>query len=121
MANINERVAEFIENMSDDDQIQLHNNYVQDISAEDGISQMSDLDELCEGQTPTEIIQSLSKDFSTSHSYVYFDGAGKLNSFNRTSDDNSPISISDLTNWIVRNDYFHELEYYGFIYEEDEE
>ena len=49
-------------------------------------------------------------DYNPSHAYFTFNGYGNLQSFEYLDDDNSPIDIEELAQWIVDNELFNDYD-----------
>lgn len=49
-------------------------------------------------------------EYNANHEYFIFNGSGNLVSFNYPKDDNSPIDIEELSQWIVDNDFYNEYD-----------
>ena len=49
-------------------------------------------------------------DYNPSHAYFTFNGCGNLQSFEYLDDDNNPIDIEDLAQWIVNNDLYNDYD-----------
>lgn len=55
--------------------------------------------------SPSEAMRAASfGDYNHSHNYFILDGYGNLVSFNYVSDDNSPIDIEELAQWLISED-----------------
>ena len=48
--------------------------------------------------------------YNPNHDYFTFDGYNNLSSFNFTDDDNSPIDISELAEWINNNELYNNFD-----------
>ena len=49
-------------------------------------------------------------DYNPSHAYFTFNGYGNLQSFEYLDDDNSPIDIEELAQWIVDNELYNDYD-----------
>lgn len=49
-------------------------------------------------------------DYNPNHDYFTFDGYNNLSSFNYADDENSPIDIEELAQWIVDNELFNDYD-----------
>ena len=49
-------------------------------------------------------------DYNPNHDYFTYDGYNNLSSFNYTEDDNCPIGISEIAQWIVNNELYNNFD-----------
>ena len=102
MKDLKAALQEVIENMLESELFTLLNNYYDACNyLDDKIYYMSDFDELCEGDTSTEIINSVAEGFNTNDDYIRYTIYG-WESFSYIDDD--IYCISDLINYIIRNE-----------------
>lgn len=74
-----ENINDVFDNLDDDIKVGIIIDYCNDNSYEHP-EYMSSFDELMEGLSPTEIVDCISNDFSTSDEYFWFDGYGNATS-----------------------------------------
>ena len=96
-----QKLVDYINDMSDDEMIELHNNYCDATNnADNRIYSVYELDELLEGRTPTDILSmGFYGDFRPQHDFFWFNGYGNLESADNITD--MPISASDIANYIL--------------------
>ncbi len=96
-------IKESIENMTASEQIELHNNYCEEINDMDSyIYSMNDFDEIMNGMTPWEIVRTCYYgDFCPARDYFTFNGYGNAVSFDFPDEQ---IFISDIVDYIIRNE-----------------
>lgn len=99
--NIFEELKELLENLTDSELVEVWNEYCDNNRCyDDKIEYMDDFDCLMEGNSPTKILESVAKDFSTYDDYFKF-GIYGCKSFGDPSD---YIYFDDLANYILDND-----------------
>ena len=100
------QVIEQLNNLADYDIIAIHNEYCE--ANNDSYSHITDNDDEAIDSmfnTPSEAIRAASfGDYNHSHDYFILNGYGNLVSFNYVSDDNCPIDISELAEWLISED-----------------
>ena len=100
-----EKVRDFLEDLDTDELVSMHNEYCEDMHYSDYIYNMYDLDGQLATYTPSQILDMAEcGEFNSSDDYFYIDDNEHLYSFDFAGDDNAPIYIKDLANYIVDND-----------------
>lgn len=96
-----QKLVDYINGMSDDEIVALHNNYCEANNyTDDCIYSTYELDELLEGRTPTDILcMSFYGEFNPRHDFFWFNGYGNLESADYISE--MPISAEDIANYIL--------------------
>ncbi len=89
-----EAIKDIIEDMDDSDAVALHNKHCYETNDyDDEIIEMERFDEICEGMTPSDIVNHIFYgDFNPNHEYFHYDGYGNFE------------STSDPTDWIYPGD-----------------
>ena len=95
------RLIDYLNSMSDDEIVALHNTYCDAAGYEDDrIYSMYELDEILEGRTPTDILSmGFYGDFRPHHDFFWFNGYGNLKSADFITD--MPIFAIDIANYIL--------------------
>ena len=83
-----EAIRSIIEDMDDSDAIALHNEYCYETNNyDDEIIEMERFDEICEGMTPSDIVNHIFYgDFNPNHDYFHFNGYGNFESTDYPTD-----------------------------------
>lgn len=106
------QVIEHFNYLADYELIAIHNDYCE--VNNDSYSHIIDNDDEAIDSmfnTPSEAIRAASfGDYNHSHDYFILNGYGNLVSFNYTLDDNCPIDISELAQWLVSEDKLAEYD-----------
>ena len=99
-----EQIKNALKNMDINDLVNIHNEYCDAANYPDNrIYSMEEFDELMSGSTPWEIARSaFYGDFRPCDDYFYFNGYGNLASFDYIGEDNTPIYIDDIAEYIER-------------------
>lgn len=104
------QVIEQISDMSNDDTISLYN----DMADSNGYDRIYDNDEYTLNElfiTPYDAIrQTNNKDYNDNDDYFTFNGYGHAISFDYRLQDNSPIDIEELAQWIVDNELYNDYD-----------
>lgn len=104
------QVIEQISEMSNDDTISLYN----DMADSNGYDRIYDNDEYTLNElfmTPYDAIrQTNNKDYNDNDNYFTFNGYGHAISFDYRLQDNSPIDIEELAQWIIDNELYNEYD-----------
>lgn len=95
------KLVDYINGMSDDEKIALHNAYCEAVNCmDDCIYSTYELDEILEGRTPTDILcMSFYGNFSPIDRFFWFNGYGNLESAGYAVD--MPIFALDIANYIL--------------------
>lgn len=106
------QVIEQLTYLADYELIAIHNDYCE--VNNDGYSHIIDNDDEAIDSmfdSPSEAMRAASfGDYNHSHNYFILNGYANLVSFNYTSDDNSPIDISELAQWLINEDKLSEYD-----------
>lgn len=100
------QVIEQLTDLADYEIIAIHNDYC-DINNDSYNHIIDNDDEAIDSMfdSPSEAMRAASfGDYNHSHNYFILNGYANLVSFNYTSDDNSPIDISELAQWLINGD-----------------
>lgn len=125
--NFRERLTEILDNMDDYEIVELHNRYCEGRnSMDDYIYEMYTIDELLDGLTPKEVLNSVASGFNERDSWIQYNGYGYLES---SDDPRDFIFESDIINAIENeensfgNDDIQDAidEYIEYLLEDDEE
>lgn len=125
--NFRERLTEILDNMDDYEIVELHNRYCEGRnSMDDYIYEMYMIDELLDGLTPKEVLNSVASGFNERDSWIQYNGYGYLES---SDDPRDFIFESDIINAIENeensfgNDDIQDAidEYIEYLLEDDEE
>lgn len=103
---LHEKIVEILENMNTAEIIEIHNEYCDaSCNMDDYIYHMSDFDDVMHGMTPWEIARCCfyGKEFCPANDYFRFNGYANLESFDYAPEGNSGIYISDIADYIERN------------------
>ncbi len=106
---LKDRIREVLAEFSEEDMVQVHNAFcVMNDYYEDYIEHMYDLDEYCEGLTPTEIINS----FGHINTYDDYFIAGIYGAQSFSYYDHSPVTLYDeIADYCARNeDWLYNLD-----------
>lgn len=85
-----------------------HNNYCSDLSYEDIIYDNDEYTVNEQFDTPFDVLRNI-QHYNLSDDYFYFHN-GNLVSFNYLTGDDSPITFSELAQWVIDNDLFSEYD-----------
>lgn len=100
------QVIEQLNSLADYEIIAIHNDYSE--ANNDSYNHIIDNDnEAIDSMfdSPSEAIRASSfGDYNHSHNYFILDGYANLASFNYVADDNCPIDISELAQWLISED-----------------
>ena len=102
-----EKIKEFLEELDTVDIIMLHNQYCEESNnMDDYIYNMEEFDEIMQGMTPWEVARACfyGHEFCPAHDYFRFNGYANLESFNFAPGGNSGVYISDLAEFIDREE-----------------
>ena len=102
-----EKIKEFLEELDTVDIIMLHNQYCEESNnMDDYIYNMEEFDEIMQGMTPWEVARACfyGHEFCPAHDYFRFNGYANLESFNFAPGGNSGVYISDLAEFIDRDE-----------------
>lgn len=106
------QVIEQLNNLADYEIIAIHNDYCE--ANNDSYSHIIDNDDEAIDSmfdSPSEAMRAASfGDYNHSHNYFILNGYANLVSFNYASDDNSPIDIGELAQWIIDEDKLSECD-----------
>ena len=101
-----QQVIEQLTDLAEYELIAIHNDYCE--SNNDSYNHIIDNDDEAIDRmfiSPSEAMRAASfGDYNHSHNYFILDGYGNLVSFNYVSDDNSPIDIEELAQWLISED-----------------
>lgn len=98
------QVIEKLKDMSDSSLQICHNNYCVEIGYEDIIYDNDEYNVNNQFDTPFDVLRNI-QSYNLSDNYFYFHN-GNLISFNYLTGDDSPITFSELSQWIVDNELF---------------
>ena len=103
-----ERISEVLNNLPEEKIIDIYNDYCDKNNDWDSqVYPMEEFDEIMAGYVPSDLLASVSDDFSLFHKYFMFDGYGRAASFPYLADSNSRICLEDIARYIDRTeDYF---------------
>lgn len=105
-----QQVIEHFNQSATSDLIEVYNEY----ASNNGYERVYDNDALILDDMFTSHYDALRAafygDYSLSHAYFTFDGYGNLQSFEYLDDDNSPIDIEELAQWIVDNELYNDYD-----------
>ena len=107
MKNLEAALTEILENMDTSEIIYAHNMYCDGSNnMDDYIYSMDEFDEIFADETPWNIARACfyGHEFCPAHDYFRFNGYANLESFDFAPGGNSGIYISDIVNYIIRND-----------------
>lgn len=102
-----EKIKEFLEELGTADIIMLHNQYCEESNnMDDYIYNMEEFDEIMQGMTPWEVARACfyGHEFCPAHDYFRFNGYANLESFDYAPGGNSGVYISDLAEFIDREE-----------------
>lgn len=120
-----EKIKEVLENMGTAEIINIHNEYCSaSNNMDDYIYDMDEFDEIMGNVTPWEVARACfyGHEFCPAHDYFRFNGYANLESFDFAQGDNSGIYISDIADYIERNeDSLNNDEIQEILDSEDEE
>lgn len=106
------QVIEQLTDLADYELIAIHNDYCE--VNNDSYSHIIDNDDEAVDSmfdSPSEAMRAARfGDYNHSHNYFILNGYANLVSFNYTSDDNSPIDISELAQWLINEDKLSEYD-----------
>lgn len=106
--DIQEKIKEVIEEMTENEKISLWGNYCnEDSRMDDYIYSMEEFDEIFSGSLPWEIARTCyySGNFCPAHDYFWFNGYGNAESSDFPSlDSKSPFYIDEIVSYIVDNE-----------------
>lgn len=106
------QVIEQLTDLADYELIAIHNDYCK--ANNDSYSHIIDNDNAAIDSmfdSPSEAIRAaIFGDYNSAHNYFILDGYANLVSFNYASDDNSPIDISELAQWLIDEDKLSEYD-----------
>jgi len=106
--DIQEKIKEVIENMTEGEKISLWDNYCnEDSRMDDYIYSMEEFDEIFSGSLPWEVVRTCyySGNFCPAHDFFWFNGYGNAESSDFPSlDGNSPFYIDEIVSYIVDNE-----------------
>lgn len=94
-------VAEAIQNMNAYDVVRMHNEYCYEMSSEDVVFHMSEMEDVFYGKSFLDVIDSLADDFCARDDFFYLDSMGRWNS---TNDIWEVIDADELADFIVDED-----------------
>lgn len=104
------QVIEQISNMNNDDTISLYNNYA-DINSYERIYYNDDDNINDVFHTPRAAIRAATYGrYNVGDDYFFFDSCAHMISFNSLNDNNSPIVIEELAQWIIDNELFSDYD-----------
>lgn len=117
-----EIIVEELCNINDDDVIYLWNNYCEGTNDLDAsVYPIEAIDDYMHGKTPTEILDSVTSNFSTNDNYFSIDGYGYFYSFNSITSCKSPLYLEELADWIIDNQLDDFIENYTDIELDDDD
>ena len=99
---LNSRVREVLENMTDSELIEAWNTRCENDNYMDDYIEFNNLDELLMDCTPTEVWKRIDHDEYNINDTYAVDTPYGYKSFDSADDDNSPIYLDDLVNYIIR-------------------
>lgn len=102
-----DKIKEALEHMSTADIIAMHNAYCDATNnMDDCIYSMDDFDEIMGGESPLEIARKCfyGHEFNPNHDYFRFNGYANLESFDYAPGGNSGIYVSDIAEYIDREE-----------------
>lgn len=102
-----EKIKEFLEELGTVDIIMLHNQYCEESNnMDDYIYSMEEFDEIMQGMTPWEVARACfyGYEFCPAHDYFRFNGYANLESFDFAPGGNSGVYISDIAEFIDREE-----------------
>lgn len=108
-----DKIKGILEGMDFDELIAVWNTYCDEVRNEENVYFMEEFNEMFDGVKPWEIARSaFFGDFNPTHDYFTFNGYGNLVSFDYFTDNNCPIIIDDIAEFVDRTEYAldnHEL------------
>lgn len=97
---LKERIEDILESFDEDDLINAWNTFCKAYAYEE-IIELNNPDELFMGDTPSDILRNIDKEYSINDTYAY-SHVGTWYSFDSTIENICPIEISDLADYIIR-------------------
>ena len=99
-------IKNVLEGMNTADIIAVHNKYCDGSNnMNDYIYGMDEFDEIMGNMLPLDIVRAAyyGHEFNPTHDYFWFNGYANLESFDFASDENSGVYVSDIAEYIDRN------------------
>lgn len=109
---INEEIREQLSYMDDNALIEIWNAYVYDVGYFNNAIFDNDeesLESVCEGVTDA-IFKTQYGDYNYRHTYFTINGNENLDSFNKLTDKNSPLILSELADWLTDEERFEDFD-----------
>lgn len=104
MFNI-DKIKEAIIDLDDSDMVQLWNEYCGANNYYDDYIEYNDIDDLCYGLKPSEVLSRIDKDkYNQNDRYCSIDGWGEYVSFDYVDDNDSPFDLDNVAEWIYENE-----------------
>lgn len=100
-----EKIKEAITDLDDSDMVALWNDYCEANNYYDDYIEYNDIDELCYGLKPSEVLNRIDKDkYNQYDRYCSIDGWGEYVSFDYADSDESPFDLDSVAQWIYDNE-----------------
>lgn len=98
-------ITDAIRNLKTDEIVYLHNRLCEETTGyDDFVEDMDEFDEVCEHMKPWEIARAaFYGDFRPCDDFFRFDAYGNLVSFDYWDDDNSPIDVDAIAEYVVEH------------------
>lgn len=118
---LTEMVMDALNEADDRELLDIYNDYA-DKERYENIWPMSEFDELVGHEaTPSWVIDHCDDGFSTNHDYFYVDGLGYYCSGSAGECVEANITLGELADWIVRNDYIYKYDCLSEVQEKVDE
>lgn len=122
MNNLKNRIVEALLHLSTPRLIEVWNDYTREAYYEDIVYDMGMFNDEFQYDSPMEIARKIwSGDFNPNDRYYTFNGYGNLVSFDYCGEENSPVDLDCLADWMIHDNNAMGVDEVQEILDEDDE